>query len=87
MRVGFAIPIDTREGDYRGAYQIRLCHGRIDLGMSFNRTFRYDAFMGQRRRRVYIYRVNPGSNAERAGFRAGDRIDFDSGKRESTKRR
>ena len=75
--IGFVIPINTVLdilGDLKDYGYVR---GRADTGMSFidltNQMYAY-YYYGNSASGVYISSVESGSNAEQAGFRAGDRV-------------
>ncbi len=76
--LGFAIPINIAKTIANNLMEYGYVKGRIDAGMSFvDLTSAQKALLyGVRQLGVYVQSVNSGSNAESAGFRAGDMITY-----------
>jgi len=74
--LGFAIPVSTAKTVADQLKQYGYVKGRIDTGMSFiDLTSAQKALMyGVSRLGVYVQSVESGSNAAKAGFKAGDMI-------------
>lgn len=76
--LGFAIPVNTAKTVADELKQYGYVKGRIDTGMSFiDLTSAQKALMyGVSRLGVYVQSVESGSNAAKAGFKAGDMIAY-----------
>jgi serine protease Do len=74
--LGFAIPINDAKAVANELMEYGYVKGRIDTGMTFlDLTTTQKALMyGVRQLGVYVQAVASGSNAEAAGFKAGDLI-------------
>ncbi|MDO4552155.1 MAG: trypsin-like peptidase domain-containing protein [Bacillota bacterium] len=76
--LGFAIPVDDAMEVLEQLLSQGYVSGRVDVGMEFQdltqRTSYMSFFNMGSQSAVYVSSVNKGSNAEKAGFRSGDRI-------------
>ncbi len=74
--LGFAIPINDVKTVISDLVKYGYVQGRIDLGMSFVNILDAQTAMMYRVQStgLYIKSVTQGSNAESAGFKAGDRV-------------
>lgn len=75
--IGFVIPINNVLDILANLKEYGYVRGRADTGMSFidlsNQMYAW-YYYGNNSAGVYVSEVESGSNAEQAGFRAGDRI-------------
>ena len=75
--IGFVIPINNVLDILSNLKEYGYVRGRADTGMSFidltNQMYAW-YYYGNSSAGVYVSEVESGSNAEQAGFRAGDRI-------------
>lgn len=76
--LGFAIPVNIAKSVANDLMNYGYVKGRIDTGMTFiDLTSAQKALLyGVRQLGVYVKSVEPGSNAARAGFKAGDLVTY-----------
>lgn len=74
--LGFAIPVNAAKNVANDLLKYGYVKGRVDTGMTFlDLTSAQNALMyGVRQLGVYVQSVDSGSNADRAGFKAGDLV-------------